>query len=89
MPSAIPCANSPLLVSSAIAVVMLRVTDMTGGWFRRSTAEYDAQCQREGVVDFAELLLRCYDARILHRSAGDRTSRAPATIPPKLSLPAR
>jgi len=22
-------------------------------------AEYDAQCQREGVVDFAELLLRC------------------------------
>jgi DNA helicase-2/ATP-dependent DNA helicase PcrA len=24
-------------------------------------AEYDAQCQREGVVDFSELLLRCYD----------------------------
>ncbi len=24
-------------------------------------AEYDAQCQREGVVDFPELLLRCYD----------------------------
>ena len=24
-------------------------------------AEYDAQCQREGVVDFAELLLRCYE----------------------------
>jgi len=23
--------------------------------------EYDAQCQREGVVDFAELLLRCYE----------------------------
>jgi DNA helicase-2/ATP-dependent DNA helicase PcrA len=24
-------------------------------------AMYDAQCQREGVVDFAELLLRCYE----------------------------
>ena len=24
-------------------------------------AAYDEQCQREGVVDFAELLLRCYD----------------------------
>ena len=23
--------------------------------------EYDKQCQREGVVDFAELLLRCYE----------------------------
>ncbi len=24
-------------------------------------AEYEAQCQREGVADFAELLLRCYE----------------------------
>ena len=24
-------------------------------------AQYDAQCNREGVVDFAELLLRCYE----------------------------
>jgi DNA helicase-2/ATP-dependent DNA helicase PcrA len=24
-------------------------------------AEYDVQCQREGVVDFSELLLRCYE----------------------------
>ena len=24
-------------------------------------SEYDAQCQREGVVDFSELLLRCYE----------------------------
>src|SRR3989338_6276281 len=30
-------------------------------------AEYDAQCQREGVVDFSELLLRCYD--LLSRNA--------------------
>ena len=30
-------------------------------------AEYDAQCQREGVVDFAELLLRAYE--LLTRNA--------------------
>ena len=28
---------------------------------REIYAEYDSQCQREGVVDFAELLLRCYE----------------------------
>ncbi len=28
---------------------------------REIFAEYDAQCNREGVVDFAELLLRCYE----------------------------
>jgi len=33
-------------------------------------AEYDAQCQREGVVDFSELLLRCYE--LLSRSAALR-----------------
>ena len=32
--------------------------------------EYQAQCTREGVVDFAELLLRCYE--ILVRNAGLR-----------------
>ncbi|MDD4929041.1 MAG: 3'-5' exonuclease [Gallionella sp.] len=30
-------------------------------------AEYDAQCQREGVVDFSELLLRCFE--MLSRNA--------------------
>ena len=30
-------------------------------------AAYDAQCQREGVVDFSELLLRCYE--LLQRNA--------------------
>ena len=30
-------------------------------------AEYDKQCQREGVVDFSELLLRCYE--LLARNA--------------------
>ena len=30
-------------------------------------AEYDVQCQREGVVDFSELLLRCYE--LLSRNA--------------------
>ena len=33
-------------------------------------AEYDRQCQREGVVDFAELLLRCYE--LLARNEGLR-----------------
>jgi DNA helicase-2/ATP-dependent DNA helicase PcrA len=28
---------------------------------REVFAEYDKQCQREGVADFAELLLRCYE----------------------------
>ena len=32
--------------------------------------EYDKQCQREGVVDFAELLLRCYE--LLGRDANIR-----------------
>ncbi|MFA6178863.1 MAG: UvrD-helicase domain-containing protein [Candidatus Methylopumilus sp.] len=32
--------------------------------------EYDKQCQREGVVDFAELLLRCYE--LLSRDANIR-----------------
>lgn len=32
--------------------------------------EYDKQCQREGVVDFAELLLRCYE--LLSRNANIR-----------------
>ena len=29
-------------------------------------AEYEIQCQREGVVDFAELLLRCYELLSRH-----------------------
>lgn len=32
--------------------------------------EYDKQCQREGVADFAELLLRCYE--LLNRDASIR-----------------
>ena len=32
--------------------------------------EYDKQCQRDGVVDFAELLLRCYE--LLERDANIR-----------------
>ena len=42
-------------------------------------AEYDAQCQREGVVDFAELLLRCYELLARNETA----ARAlPAALPP-------
>lgn len=44
----------------------LRASDVEAydGYTRRKVeifAEYDAQCQREGVVDFPELLLRCYE----------------------------
>jgi DNA helicase-2/ATP-dependent DNA helicase PcrA len=38
--------------------------DAWDGWARKRVelyAAYEAQCQREGVVDFAELLLRCYE----------------------------
>jgi len=38
---------------------------------REIFAEYDAQCNREGVVDFAELLLRCYE--VLARDAALRS----------------
>ena len=36
-------------------------TDDYGGRMTQLYAEYDAQCQREGVVDFAELLLRSFE----------------------------
>src|SRR5678815_515260 len=38
--------------------------DAQDEFYRRMTelyAEYERQCNREGVVDFAELLLRCYE----------------------------
>jgi DNA helicase-2/ATP-dependent DNA helicase PcrA len=41
-------------------------------------AEYEAQCQREGVVDFAELLLRCYELL----SATSRCAALPGALPP-------
>jgi DNA helicase-2/ATP-dependent DNA helicase PcrA len=34
-------------------------------------AAYDEQCQREGVVDFAELLLRCYELLAGHATLRD------------------
>jgi DNA helicase-2/ATP-dependent DNA helicase PcrA len=37
------------------------VTDETVRGFAELYAKYDEQCQREGVVDFAELLLRSYE----------------------------
>jgi DNA helicase-2/ATP-dependent DNA helicase PcrA len=39
----------------------VQVTDETVKGFTDLYAAYDDQCQREGVVDFAELLLRCYE----------------------------
>ena len=37
------------------------ITDETVKGYAELYAAYDEQCQREGVVDFAELLLRCYE----------------------------
>jgi DNA helicase-2/ATP-dependent DNA helicase PcrA len=39
----------------------VRVTDETTKGYASLYAAYDEQCQREGVVDFAELLLRCFE----------------------------
>src|SRR5687767_4985238 len=37
------------------------LVDETSRRFVELSAAYDEQCRREGVVDFAELLLRCYE----------------------------
>ena len=39
----------------------VEVFDEYGRKLNELYAEYDRQCNREGVVDFAELLLRCYE----------------------------
>jgi maleylpyruvate isomerase len=39
----------------------VRVTDETTKGYVELYSAYEEQCQREGVVDFAELLLRCYE----------------------------
>ena len=44
-------------------------------------AEYDAQCQREGVVDFSELLLRCYELLSCNHATARALSGALQTYP--------
>ena len=39
----------------------VRITDETTKGYAELYSAYEEQCQREGVVDFAELLLRCYE----------------------------
>src|SRR5687768_9383577 len=39
----------------------VQITDETVKGYADLYAAYDEQCQREGVVDFAELLLRCFE----------------------------
>ncbi len=39
----------------------VRITDETTRGYADLYAAYEEQCQREGVVDFAELLLRCHE----------------------------
>ncbi|HEX2198886.1 MAG TPA: UvrD-helicase domain-containing protein [Burkholderiales bacterium] len=44
-----------------VRATQVPVTDETTKGYAELYAAYDEQCQREGVVDFAELLLRCYE----------------------------
>jgi DNA helicase-2/ATP-dependent DNA helicase PcrA len=46
---------------SGLRAGSVEVDDPYNRKFVELYAMYDAQCQREGVVDFAELLLRCYE----------------------------
>ena len=46
---------------SGLRAGQVEVDDPYNRKFVELYAMYDAQCQREGVVDFAELLLRCYE----------------------------
>ena len=39
----------------------VRLTDETARGYAELYVSYEEQCQREGVVDFAELLLRCFE----------------------------
>jgi DNA helicase-2/ATP-dependent DNA helicase PcrA len=60
-----PPRNVQLFVNSAKeAGLRAAAVEVDNPYDRRMTelhALYDAQCQREGVVDFAELLLRCHE----------------------------
>ena len=49
-------------------------------------ALYDATCQREGVVDFAELLLRSYELLVRQRGH-PRALPAPLLAPPRRRVP--
>ncbi len=60
-----PPRNLQVFVNSAkeagLRAGAVEVNDDYNRKFVELYALYDAQCQREGVVDFAELLLRCYE----------------------------
>ena len=60
-----PPRNLQLFINSAkeagLRAGSVEVNDDYNRRFVELYAQYDAQCNREGVVDFAELLLRCYE----------------------------
>jgi len=60
-----PPRNLQVFISSAkesgLRSGAVEVDDPYNRKFVEFYAMYDAQCQREGVVDFSELLLRCYE----------------------------
>ena len=68
---------APRKTACARSDVEVEATSRPQSW-SRSTRLYEAQCQREGVVDFAELMLRTYE---LLRD-NDAAARAlPAALP--------
>ena len=60
-----PPRNVQLFINSSkeagLRANAVEVNDDYNRKFVELYAQYDAQCNREGVVDFAELLLRCYE----------------------------
>ncbi|HZP91825.1 MAG TPA: UvrD-helicase domain-containing protein [Burkholderiales bacterium] len=46
---------------AGLRAAQVEATDDFSRRYNQVYAAYDAQCNREGVVDFAELLLRCYE----------------------------
>ena len=78
-----PPRNLQLFINSAkeagLRAGSVEVNDDYNRKFVELYAQYDAQCNREGVVDFAELLLRCYETRSKRDAA-----RALKAVSPRL-----
>jgi DNA helicase-2/ATP-dependent DNA helicase PcrA len=70
-----PARNVQAFINAAKEAGLRAAQVATGDEYSRRTNElyalYDAQCQNEGVVDFAELLLRCHE--LLSRDEPIRT----------------
>ena len=79
-----PPRNLQLFINSSkeagLRANAVEVNDDYNRKFVELYAQYDAQCNREGVVDFAELLLRCYELLESKRDAARALSKP---VPPR------